>query len=377
MNGEILRNFGGNSFQDSLWDDLLKRCKEETAACQAEVLMSFQSNFAPDSQLLAVVARKASGELVAGMPLLVNSGKRLFASATSVANEWCQCGQLLVSPDSDQRSALVTILDELSRLRLSSLWLDWTAYERPQWREFLFLAEQRGWGCQINQKFDVGITRLPESWADFEMSLSKNCRKRTRSELKRLSQQGTLRLEVVVGSQPGELASNLREAFDIEQRGWKGKSGSAIVSRPHVRTFFLNSAQSINKTGQFRLFLLRLNDQAIAFDLGEEIGSLYRSWKISYLPEFADYSPGHVLNQLVIRHFIENTSIKICDSVGPLTAAIRRWSNDQYRLGRIVIAPGTWLSNPSGHSVVQCLRTRAAVRNRNLKDYLSNRLRLW
>jgi hypothetical protein len=71
-------------------------------------------------------------------------------------------------------------------------------------------------------------------------------------------------------------------------------------------------------------------------------------------------SPGHVLNQLVFQHFIADGRVKIMDTVGPMNDANRRWSNDSYRMGRLILAPGTWANNVTGRSLVSLLNARAA-----------------
>ena len=373
MHAEIFNRIGSTPALDTQWNELLNKSVYAVAACRAEVLAMFQANFAIDRQLAAVVVRSSSGSLVAGLPLMIGSRSRIFTTASSVANEWCQCGQLLLDKDSDHESALVALLDGLSQMRMSTLWLDWIPFERPEWQQLRMLAQQRGWRTQSKQKFEVGVTRLPETWTEFECSLSKNSRKRVRSELKQLNKIGCVQLDVVSARRPGELATAMQVALEIERQSWKGSSGTEIARHPNVRAFFLNAAQCLNPLDSWRLFLLRLNGNAIAFDLGERFGTSYRSWKISYLPEYADYSPGHVLNQLVIRHLIDDSSVEVCDSVGALTQANRRWSNDHYLLGRMVLAPQSWLRNPTGHTLVSSLKVRDSVRRNSLKKQASSR----
>jgi len=364
MKVEIFQTIGNSLEQDAEWNELLNNSRYGTAVCRTEVMASFQANFAPAKQLAAVVVRDTQGSLVAGLPLIFDASSRLFSSVASVSNEWCQCGQLLLAKHAEPRSVLSSMLDGLSQLRAHSFWLDWIPDHRPEWQLIIQLAQQRGWGCQTKSKFEVGVTQLPSSWSDFENSLSRNARKRARSELKKLSQDGNLRLEIASDCSPVEMERALQNAFEIEMRSWKGHSGTAIACHANVRAFYLEMALALHSTGNFRLFLLRWNDQPIAFDLGEQFLNSYRSWKVSFLPEFANYSPGHVLNQLVLRHFIEETSIEVCDSVGPMTEAIQRWTNDHYRLGRMVLAPGSWISNVPGRSLVSTLALREAMRRR-------------
>ena len=100
----------------------------------------------------------------------------------------------------------------------------------------------------------------------------------------------------------------------------------------------------------------------MAFDLGLLHQGYYRALKVSFRQPWAHLSPGHVLNQLVLRHFIDSGEASVVDTVGPLNDANRRWSNDSYSMGRLVLAPGTWFSNTAGKSLVSLLNVHAAWR---------------
>lgn len=341
------------------WNQLALASGVEIASHQLEVLEDFRKCFAPERELVLIAVRDQNGQLVGGLPLLTATG-RLMSGYQTVSNEWFQVPQPLIAKDVDLLPIAQQLVAGLKSMTASRFVLDWIAIDDPIWQAILSVAQHLDWAIQCKARFEVGITHLPSSWHDFEMSLSKNCRKRCRSEWKQMSQAGQVRLQVVDTDTAETLEESFETALQIELESWKGKQGSAITCQRHSKEFYFQWASLLRQCGALRLFLLRLNDQAIAFDMGLVEGDRYRSVKVSYKESHASFSPGHVLNQLVFQHFITNSQVKIIDTVGPMNDANRRWSNDCYRMGRMIIAPGTWATNVAGRSLVSLLNVRAA-----------------
>ena len=90
----------------------------------------------------------------------------------------------------------------------------------------------------------------------------------------------------------GEL---LEEGFLVEQRSWKGDEGTAIISARRTRSFYTAVAQAAAGAGWLRLAFLRLDGQAIAFQLDLDVSPRYYSLKVGYDPFYERYSPGKLL----------------------------------------------------------------------------------
>lgn len=342
-----------------LWNHLALVSGGSIGCHQLEVLESFCQHLGAQRKLTLITVRDQSGQVVGGLPL-ISTPNRLITGYQTVSNEWFQARQPLIADDADLSRVAQKLVEGMSQLQAKSFWLDWIAIDDPVWRAILSAAEQQGWAIQMKARFEVGITHLPATWQEFEISQSKNSRKRCRSEWKQISQAGQVRLQVATEDDPDELYQSLELAFQIELESWKGKQQSAIACQPETKEFYSSWASRLHRCGSLRLFLLRLDDQAIAFDLGVVEGDRYRSVKVSYKESHMGLSPGHVLNQMVFQHFIADGRVKIMDTVGPMNDANRRWSNDSYRMGRLILAPGTWANNVTGRSLVSLLNARAA-----------------
>ncbi len=362
MKTEILRSNDELTAIAGEWNQLWESSQCTRASSRAESLVNFNETFTPTARPCFVVVRDGANQMVAGLPVNIVRRPAWIRSAEFPGNEWSQCGRILVDQGCEGTEVTTALIDAIRQIRVGNVWMDWMNLEVPQLNLLAHGARQAGWSVQMKERFVVGVTRLPNSWEDYEQSFSKNSRRKLRTELKAMQKLGDVQLEIHQSIAKDELHKLIDAAIKIEMQSWKGADGTAMGCDPKITGFFHRWAEAANAAGLLRLFFLKLDGQRIAFDLGAVSHGVYASQKISYLPEFARSSPGHVLNGLVNRHFIETGSADSIDTVGPMNAANQRWSNDSYRCGRLVMAPGSWLSNTTGRSVVTLLNAKSAMR---------------
>ena len=90
----------------------------------------------------------------------------------------------------------------------------------------------------------------------------------------------------------GEIGDLLHDCLRLEAAGWKGQSGTAIVSRPETWRFYARVARAASDAGTLRLGQLRLDGRLIAFELEIEHGGSLYDLKSSYDEELRKYAPG-------------------------------------------------------------------------------------
>jgi len=112
---------------------------------------------------------------------------------------------------------------------------------------------------------------------------------------------GTLRIEVFTPT-PAGLETLLREAFEVEAAGWKGREGSALACDPIRQAFFRRYAADACRRGILRLGFLRIGGRAAAMQLGVEWGGRFWLLKIGFDETFARCSPGTLLMLEMVRH---------------------------------------------------------------------------
>jgi CelD/BcsL family acetyltransferase involved in cellulose biosynthesis len=157
------------------------------------------------------------------------------------------------------------------------------------------------WRSQRSQPYvDVGGT-----WQAYEADKLSTRRKRDLRRLRRrLDEMGDL--DFVVESGGERLDALVEEGFTTEARGWKGRAGTAVLSREASRTFYASVARWSATVGILRLAFLRLDGQPLAFSFAFEQGGVHYGLKLCYDEELARLSPGIVLlHHLLQRGFTD------------------------------------------------------------------------
>jgi CelD/BcsL family acetyltransferase involved in cellulose biosynthesis len=106
---------------------------------------------------------------------------------------------------------------------------------------------------------------------------------------KRLEERGRLSLTIEEGA---DLAPRLQECYELEAAGWKGRRGTAIASRADTSRFYETIARWAADRGWLRLAVLRLDDQALAFDYALEEGGTHYLIKTGYDETHRALAPG-------------------------------------------------------------------------------------
>jgi CelD/BcsL family acetyltransferase involved in cellulose biosynthesis len=144
---------------------------------------------------------------------------------------------------------------------------------------------------------------LDGAWDEFERDrFSSKRRAIRRQRLRQLSEAGAVSFEVSAGGDG--LEARLAEGLAVEARGWKGKAGTAILSRPESRRFYGDVARWAAARGELRLGFLRTEGRPIAFDLALEAGDAHYLLKTGYDPDYRRFAPGIELRaDMVARAF--------------------------------------------------------------------------
>jgi CelD/BcsL family acetyltransferase involved in cellulose biosynthesis len=378
----IEERFGEGSSLDEQWNSLCHNSPTGTAGISADILAELHRLFFPENRLVLATVRDSRKNLVAGLPLLLRQKKGFYLSLQSVSNCWWTSNQLVVDCPLNTFSAIEGLVIALENCRPSSVWLDWIPIDNHEWNLLSQALKKRNWAVAARRRFEVGLTRLQGDWNSFEMQLSKNTRKRARSQWKQILQAGCAELEVFTGGNASETERAFSMAMEIESRSWKQRELSSITSSKEAHRFYSHAVSRLSSHGALRIFFLKLDGRLIAFDLGEYNRSCYRSLKISYDEQYSFLSPGHVLNQMTMRYFLEGSDgdgtiepmaeqkTVMIDSVGPMNQAIRSWSNQSYSVGRMVVAPGSWLTNAPGRSLVSLIGVKTAFSPSQLQPSL-------
>jgi len=129
---------------------------------------------------------------------------------------------------------------------------------------------------------------------------------------RRLEEQGQLEFRTM--EDQSQLAYWADCFLELESKGWKGQSGTAVQQNQGHADFFRETLNRSWKAGRLQMLGLFLNGEPIALKCNLLSPSGSYAWKIAYDESLSKFSPGVQLEQENIRVFHEETELQWMDS---------------------------------------------------------------
>lgn len=343
---DIVRIRSKSEFQlyQKPWDQLFARCPQHQVTARHGLVSAYWDAFLSDrpAEILAL-AKPETGDLVAAFPLGWHKLLRVLPQAKNFSNPWSLGFIGLLSPLEKAQRLRPNLQLAFAAVGHPMLTWDFISDENPVAQRLLTEDLLPGATVQRVEQFAVGKTLLTPTWDDFIADWSKKRRRFIRRACEQLQECGDYRL-VTWHNQP---VTNAQAAWqtclEIESRGWKGQDGSDIASHASARQYYDELLRQLHHSGELRFYGLEVNGQIVAYDFGYLYRRVATSLKVSYHPDFAQYSPGHVLNSLVIQDLIRQQEADWIDTVGELNEANSKWCRSSYHCQRWEIGlPGSW-----------------------------------
>lgn len=129
----------------------------------------------------------------------------------------------------------------------------------------------------------------------------------------------------------------------LEQRGWKGKAGTALADVPDDAAYMQACLRSFARNDALCVDILRLDDEPIAIGIVVEAGMANIFWKTAFDETFAKNSPGVLLDMAVTRRlFAEGRPVLDSGMMEFTDPATQIWSG-RMDMARAVIDLGAGL----------------------------------
>ncbi|WP_299111127.1 GNAT family N-acetyltransferase [uncultured Winogradskyella sp.] len=135
---------------------------------------------------------------------------------------------------------------------------------------------------------------------EFLKTISKNSRNQYKKKLRRLTREGEI--SFVVAKTWQDYMEHFESTKKIYNMRWEGDD-RPLLSDDYYK--MRNEAlQPLFEKEKALLYLLKLNNETIAFRLGFLNNKTFYDWKVSHNPKFDYYSPGFLTVGLIIEHLI-------------------------------------------------------------------------
>lgn len=357
--------YHGLSGLASIADELnrLDRSSAERYDCSSRIIESYVRSFASE-ELFSIATVWENGKLLAALPYLAQRHLGVFQIARNLSNEWIPGRFAILEPNANTEDLIDKLLAGLATEGISSLEADFVTDDSHSVNHFLSWATKHRASANVIPKFQCGRIHLQKDWEQFTKGWSKNRRKFVRRNERKLNEEGPLYLVAAHRSDSKTVEAYFDECLKIEDRCWKGDAATSLLKNENALSCFRDSMKSWHQSGRLQLYLLKCNGRPIAFDFGYIKNRIASSIKISYLDNYAQFSPGHVLNALVVREMMADGSVDWIDTLGTLTCANQKWCQSSYQCQKVEIAlPG--LLNNSRVQIRDWMRTIKHVASRN------------
>jgi CelD/BcsL family acetyltransferase involved in cellulose biosynthesis len=188
------------------------------------------------------------------------------------------------------------------------------------------------------------LDRPPGGAVDLRAALPVRRRKEVGRQLRRLADLGTVTIESE--TDPEGILPALEDFLALENAGWKGRAGTALIASRATAAFVRSAVASRAASGAARIDALALDGRPIAMLVSFIAGATAFTWKIAYDETCARFSPGAQLMLEAAPRIFAETSVTRIDSCADADHPMidRLWP------GRMVV--GTLIVGPPGGSLV-------------------------
>jgi CelD/BcsL family acetyltransferase involved in cellulose biosynthesis len=322
-------------------DDLWRRSEVTFPTMRAELLAQWIEHFAARADFHAIAVEQ-DGRWVAALPMLRRKIGRIIPAGALPCNEWSSSGDFLADISADAHRVMAVFLDALAECNWPLLWLDEAILETARWRVFMQAVADRRLKRVVRPRWQVGRVRIEGDWQACQARWSRKHRQHTASMARQLAREGEVRLALHSQLAPNEAAMQMQQALEIENLGWKGRSGGSVISVPGMSEFFIRQAEQLAAWGQLELAFLHCDGQPIAFCYGQNAKGVFHSAKVGYDPRFAQYSPGQLLRYFLLERFYAEPGRVAIDFLGPMTESHAHWRPETYTVARFAVALNRW-----------------------------------
>jgi hypothetical protein len=168
---------------------------------------------------------------------------------------------------------------------------------------------------------------LSGSFEDYWGSRDRRWARDLARQRRRLAERGA-RLDLQISRDPQEVADGVRDYGLLEQAGWKGEHGTAIAPDNAQGAFYREALEYFCARNEGVIYRLRLDGRTVAANLSIERDAMLIVLKITYDEAIPSLSPGHLLEEDMLRAVFREGRIKVEEYYGPFKPWQARWTDE-------------------------------------------------
>lgn len=342
------------------WNDLWERSGCECPQSRAESIATWVRHLSQPSRFRAVLVTSPDG-WIAALPVLLERRGPIRA-VSLLRHVTTHGGELIWDRNSINREAAQTLIDGLRALGATLAWFDDIPGESQCWKQLHSAIESRGYESEFRLRYGVGVVQVTENWEWYESQLSKNHRKNQRKALTKLAQQGEVSFIESHSIDEATRRKWMDQFIEIEDDNWKGQNGTSLKRSDRDRNYYQALFDTMSQNRHLEMLQLTLDGEPIAAEFGYHGKGTYFSNKVGYRNAFSEFSPGHLLMYLQLKHYHEAGHRVKLHSLSPITHLMTRWANAIELRHRLTASLSKVPGNPLAKAITLALSSMRRIR---------------
>ncbi len=340
---ELLDERAIRQIEPAQWDELAANSWVSNPFYARDYIQAGLNTIDRDTGLQAVTIRDAQdGRLLGLFPFRVR--RFPVPRALGATNLYQFCGQPLVHRD-HAHDVLDAWIEALGNRRIPRRWsfphLDLSS---PFAKRLEHIGMVGALACLplVNYR-RAQLTRASDSFrAHVEETLSKSRAKDIQRTLRRLKELGEVRFERATTAKL--VADRIEQFLAIEHAGWKGAAGTSFLANPEHADFARQAFGSGSSLASVDSLLL--DGEPIALSINIRSGATIFTPKCAYNESFRKYSPGLVLEYLVVEAFYSSVDCTDMDAATTTdNHVVEGLWNCNKPMGTLVVGPQSWATH--------------------------------
>jgi CelD/BcsL family acetyltransferase involved in cellulose biosynthesis len=343
------------------WDNLSVNALVENPFYSRQVMLAGLETIDRHTGLEALAVRGAHGALLGLFPF--RRRRRPFVVADAVCNLYQHSGMPLVRRDR-AHAAIAAWLDAVrSANGVPRFWRFQHLHLKSPMVTLLEAAlASRALQCvAVTEYRRPHLTRMKGGLeSHIAKTLPRQRRKDIERRIRRLRELGDLRFERA--REPALVAQRLEQFLELENAGWKGSRGTAFLAKREDAAFARAAFVPHEQGGRsVTTDSLLLDERPLAISINLQANNTAFTPKSAYDERYRRYSPGLVLDYLMLKAFYEERAMIDMDAATTEEDHVLSdlW-NDWKSMGMLLLGPAGWRLQAMAHCEA-CLHTSRAL----------------
>ncbi|KZK99755.1 MULTISPECIES: GNAT family N-acetyltransferase [unclassified Pseudovibrio] len=305
---------GKDKTADHLWRQLSQQALEPNPFFSSSFVSAFNAHKANGSIKLLLALDPSGTKAHAALPVVMVRRGLLFKLPSTLAGDYGPLGTLLLSEEATP-ATLNKLLETACNLSWTkTLILPFHGTDGPTYESLECALKTHGWEKQVASKEDRAFQLSGnEGRASFDALKKRSSWKGAFKNQRRLEKEGSLSFSMLETSK--DIQAGLEDFLKLEAAGWKGKQGTALLSRAPDAAFTRELVSKSGEADNIRIGQLRLDDKLIATNiLLREQGRIF-GWKTTFDESLAKFSPGQLLIYFSTQKLLEDPEFSGADSL--------------------------------------------------------------